>query len=48
MEWLCRSLATWQVATGHRGHIHEPEEVIRPITKEMHDWFGTHDWVNEK
>jgi hypothetical protein len=33
------------VSTGDRGHIPEPAEVVKPFTKEMHDWFGTPDWV---
>ena len=48
LKRLRAALATWQVATSDRGHIPEPEEVVRPFTKEMHNWFGTPDWVKEK
>lgn len=48
LKRLRAALATWQVATSDRGHIPEPEEVVRPFTKEMHDWFGTPNWVKEK
>ena len=41
------ALDTWMVSTQDRGHIPEPEEVVVPFTKEMHDWFGTPDWVKE-
>lgn len=39
------ALATWMVETGDRGHIPEPPEIVAPFTKEMHDWFGTPEWV---
>ncbi len=42
---LRAALDTWMVATGDRGHIPEPPEVVTPFTKEMHDWFGTPGWV---
>ena len=42
------ALDTWMVSTQDRGHIPEPEEVVAPFTKEMHDWFGTPDWVKDK
>jgi hypothetical protein len=41
-------LDTWQTATNDRGHIPEPPEVVAPFTQEMHNWFGTPDWVKEK
>jgi arylsulfatase A-like enzyme len=45
---LRAALDTWQTATNDRGHIPEPKEIVAPFTKEMHDWFGTPDWVMEK
>lgn len=39
------ALETWEVETGDRGAIPEPPEVVAPFEKEMHDWFGTPDWV---
>ncbi len=43
---LRAALDTWIIETGDRGHIAEPEAVVAPFTQEMHDWFGTPDWVN--
>ena len=42
------ALDTWMIATSDRGHIPESAEVVGPFTKEMHDWFGTPNWVKEK
>ena len=42
------ALDTWQTTTNYRGHLPELKEVVAPFTKEMHDWFGTPDWVQEK
>ena len=39
------ALDTWMVETGDRGIIPEPREIVAPFEKEMHDWFGTPDWV---
>jgi len=39
------ALDTWVSDTGDRGQIREPEEIVAPFTKEMHDWFGTPDWA---
>ena len=36
------------VSTNDRGHIPEPQELVDEFSKEMHDWFGTPDWVQEK
>ena len=44
LESMRTALDTWMVQTGDLGHIPEPNEVVRPFTKEMHDWFGTPDW----
>ena len=41
------ALDTWQVETGDLGEWPEPEEVVAPFEKEMHDWFGTPAWVSE-
>lgn len=48
---LCRlraAMDTWIVETGDRGHILEPPEVVTPFLQEMHDWFGTPEWVDRK
>ena len=42
---LRAALDTWMADTGDRGAIPEPREVVAPFLKEMHDWFGTPDWV---
>ncbi len=39
------ALDTWMTETGDRGHLPEPPEVVAPFVKEMHDWFGTPEWV---
>ncbi len=38
------ALDTWMVETGDRGHLLEPDDLVRPFIKEMHDWFGTPGW----
>ena len=40
------ALDTWMVETGDRGHLLEPDDLVRPFIKEMHDWFGTPGWYN--
>ena len=47
LKRLRAALDTWMISTQDRGHIPEPREVVTPFTKEMHDWFGTPDWVRE-
>ena len=42
---LRTALETWRQETGDRGHLPEAPEVVAPFVKEMHDWFGTPDWV---
>ena len=42
------ALDTWMVETGDRGIIPEPREIVAPFEQEMHDWFGTPDWVQRK
>lgn len=41
------ALDTWMVETGDRGYLVEPEEVVAPFVKEMHDWFGTPKWAEQ-
>ncbi len=40
------ALDTWIAETGDLGEWPEPEEIVAPFEKEMHDWFGTPDWVD--
>jgi len=35
------ALEVWMVETQDQGVFPEPEEVVAPFRKEMHDWFGT-------
>ena len=42
------ALAVWIVETNDRGEFPEPESVVAPFEKEMHDWFGTPDWYSSK
>ncbi len=41
------ALDAWGPETGDRGHIVEPDAIVAPFIKEMHDWFGTPDWALE-
>jgi arylsulfatase A-like enzyme len=41
---LRAALDAWIAETGDRGEWPEPEEVVAPFEKEMHDWFGTPAW----
>jgi N-sulfoglucosamine sulfohydrolase len=41
------ALDAWGPETGDRGHIVEPDAIVAPFVKEMHDWFGTPDWALE-
>lgn len=38
------ALDTWIVETQDQGEFPEPEEIVAPFEKEMHDWFGTPAW----
>ena len=40
------ALAVWIVETQDQGEFPEPDEVVAPFEKEMHDWFGTPDWYS--
>ena len=42
------ALDTWIVETQDRGEFPEPEEIVAPFDKEMHDWFGTPAWYKAK
>jgi arylsulfatase A-like enzyme len=45
LQEMRTALDVWMVETGDRGSIPEPAEIVAPFEKEMHDWFGTPDWV---
>ena len=38
------ALDVWIVETQDRGEFPEPNEIVAPFDKEMHNWFGTPDW----
>ena len=42
------ALDTWIVETQDRGEFPEPDEIVAPFDREMHDWFGTPDWYKKK
>ena len=42
------ALSVWMVETQDQGVFPEPEEVVAPFEKEMHDWFGTPDWYGKE
>lgn len=44
---LRAALDTWIAETGDQGEWLEPEEIVRPFEKEMHDWFGTPGWYEK-
>lgn len=37
-------LDEWMESTGDLGATPEPDEIVAPFEKEMHDWFGTPKW----
>jgi len=45
---LRAALDTWIAETGDQGEWLEPEELVFPFEKEMHDWFGTPEWYTKK
>lgn len=44
---LRAALDTWIAETGDQGQWLEPDEIVLPFVKEMHEWFGTPDWYRE-
>ena len=42
------ALSVWMVETQDQGVFPEPEEIVAPFEKEMHDWFGTPDWYTKE
>ncbi|MCA9128852.1 MAG: sulfatase [Planctomycetales bacterium] len=38
------ALDGWIVETQDQGVFPEPDEVVQPFEKEMHEWFGTPEW----
>ena len=42
------ALDVWIVETQDRGEFPEPQEIVAPFEKEMHDWFGTPEWYRRK
>ena len=41
------ALSVWMTETQDQGVFPEPDEVVAPFEKEMHDWFGTPDWYSK-
>jgi len=41
---LRAALDVWITETGDQGQWPEPPEIVAPVEKEMHDWFGTPAW----
>ncbi len=48
LQRLRAALDTWISETGDRGAFPEPPGVVAPFEKEMHDWFGTPAWVQQR
>jgi arylsulfatase A-like enzyme len=42
---LRAALDTWEVETDDLGRWPEPDGIVAPFEQEMHDWFGTPEWV---
>jgi arylsulfatase A-like enzyme len=42
------ALATWIVETQDQGEFLEPDHIVAPFDKEMHEWFGTPAWYTKK
>lgn len=45
---LRAALDTWIVETDDQGRFAEPPGIVEPFEQEMHEWFGTPGWVNQK
>jgi N-sulfoglucosamine sulfohydrolase len=45
LQRLSGALDAWMVESGDRGALVEPDEVVAPFAKEMHEWFGTPEWA---
>lgn len=45
---LRAALAAWMEETQDRGVFPESPDVVAPLEKEMHDWFGTPTWYRPK
>lgn len=45
LQRMRAALDTWMAETGDLGAWPEPQEIVAPFEKEMHDWFGTPDWA---
>jgi N-sulfoglucosamine sulfohydrolase len=43
---LRAALDTWIPETGDLGGNPEPPEIVAPFEKEMHDWFGTPEYID--
>jgi len=39
------ALDVWMVETQDQGVFPEPDHIVKPFEKEMHDWFGTPPWA---
>ncbi|WP_186776465.1 sulfatase family protein [Rubripirellula reticaptiva] len=42
------ALSVWMVETQDQGVFPEPQEIVAPFEKEMHDWFGTPQWYSSE
>jgi hypothetical protein len=45
---LRAALDAWIAETGDRGEWPEPDAIVAPFEKEMHDWFGTPAWYQPR
>ena len=45
LQEMRAALDTWMMETEDMGRFPEPDSIVAPFVKEMHDWFGTPSWV---
>ncbi|MEL6105031.1 MAG: sulfatase [Planctomycetota bacterium] len=45
LQRMRTTLNAWMLETRDRGEFLESDEIVRPFTKEMHDWFGTPEFA---
>ena len=43
---LRNALDKWMMETKDLGEVPEPDSIVAPFAREMHDWFGTPSWYD--
>ena len=47
LQRLRKELDQWITDSNDLGRVAEPDSIVAPFEKEMHDWFGTPDWYEK-